>query len=500
MKITNVPDSEKTSELFTAKVNGVPVKACFARVSAMPFNCIWPGHQRDTAQTEEAAFISFSMDKAVEIELTFAKNFDEVIIRPVSKKVVPEVDCRVIKFTIEKVGQYSVEIDGIHNTLYIFADPEIDFSYGKDVIYYGPGVHHTGMIELTDGQTLYIDRDAVVYGAVRAINAANISIIGNGILDNSFAQRTDNTLLVAHDIARRNTDNDRYSPFLKTVPSDEPQNSVVGSSILKDRQSFIDFLSKWNMIDSPVQLYGCNNVELNGLIIRDSAGFTVTAANCENFMCDNVKIVGNWRYNSDGIDLFNSSSCVIRNSFLRTFDDSIALKGIIGWDKKSFANILVENCVVWNDWGRALEIGAETCADEYRDIVFRDCNVIHASHTAIDIQSCDRAWVHDVLYENINVEYSRYDLAEQYQHSDDEVYDEKHGKAALIGCCFGGENYYSNDRVKGRISNITFRNINAYADAEDFVPKINIQNHDDEHTVSDIVYDGIFVNGNKTKV
>ncbi len=499
MKITNVPDSEKTSELFTAKVNGVPVKTCFARVSAMPLNCVWPGHQRVLNQTEEAAFISFSMNETVDIELTAAKDFNEVVIRPLSKNVVPQIDGKTIKFKIENVGQYSVELDGIHNPLFIFADNDVDFSYDKDVIYYGPGVHHAGMIEMTDGQTLYIDRDAVVYGAVRAIKAKNIRIIGNGILDNSLTKRTDNTLLVAHDISRRNTEHDRYSPFLSTVPTEEPQNPVVGSSILTDRQSFREFLSRWNMIDSPVQLYGCENVELNGLIIRDSVGFTVTAANCENFVCDNVKIVGNWRYNSDGIDLFNSSDCIIRNSFLRTFDDSIVLKGIIGWDEKRYENILVENCVVWNDWGRALEIGAETCADEYKNIIFKNCDLIHSSAIAMDIQNCDRAQVHNVLYENINVEYSRYDLAEQYQNSDDEVYAKKHGEAVLICCCFGGT-YFSNDRIKGNISHITYRNINVYADIEDFKPKINICNYDNEHTVSDITYDGVFVNGKKIEL
>ena len=56
VKITNIPQEEMVSELYEIKLNGTPAKANFARVSAMPFNCTWPGHQRPLEQTEEAAF------------------------------------------------------------------------------------------------------------------------------------------------------------------------------------------------------------------------------------------------------------------------------------------------------------------------------------------------------------------------------------------------------------------------------------------------------------
>ncbi len=501
LKTTNIPSGEVVSSLFTAKINGKDVDPCFARVSAMPFNCVWPDHQRDISQTEEAAFISFSMSTPTEIELTAAREFEEVIIRPLSKGIKPKINGRTIRFTIEQAGQYSVELDGVHNPLFVFADPDSDFCVDiadENVIYYPAGVHHAGLIELTDGQTLYIDRGAVVYGWVRAISAKNIRIVGNGILDNSLEERTSNSLLVTQDIKRRDIAHDIYSPILRGVPCDEPSYPITGTSILKDTESFKEFQEKWNMVHSPIQLYGCKNAEVNGIIIRDSVGFTVTGANCDNLICDNLKLVGMWRYNSDGIDLFNSANCIIRNSFIRSFDDSIVLKGIAGWDERGYENILVENCVVWNDWGRALEIGAETCADEYKNIIFRNCDIIHSNGIMLDIQNCDRAWVHDVVFENINTEYSRYDCVAVYQQSDDMTYTERHGEAVLIACSFGGGTYFfSNDKQKGRISRITYRNIHVYADKEDFTPRIVMENNDDTHTVSDVVYDGIFVNGKK---
>ena len=52
---------------------------------------------------------------------------------------------------------------------------------------------------------------------------------------------------------------------------------------------------------------------------------------------------------------------------------------------------------VWCDWGSALELGAETCADEYSDILFADCDVIHATHVCMRTHNSDRAHVHDML-------------------------------------------------------------------------------------------------------
>ena len=98
------------------------------------------------------------------------------------------------------------------------------------------------------------------------------------------------------------------------------------------------------------------------------------------------KLIGLWRYNSDGIDICNSQEVTISNSFVRSFDDSIVLKGV-NWGKETYDqrpvhNVRASNLVVCCDWGQALEIGAETSAPEIAYVVFRAPDVIRNMHIA----------------------------------------------------------------------------------------------------------------------
>ena len=61
--------------------------------------------------------------------------------------------------------------------------------------------------------------------------------------------------------------------------------------------------------------------------MKDPAGWAAVPYYCNGVTFDNVKLIGFWRYNADGIDIVNSSNVTIKNSFLRTFDDCIAIKG-----------------------------------------------------------------------------------------------------------------------------------------------------------------------------
>ena len=114
-----------------------------------------------------------------------------------------------------------------------------------------------------------------------------------------------------------------------------------------------------------IALVRCRDVLVDGLVLRDPTSWTVIPANSEDVKINNLKLIGLWRYNSDGIDVVNSRNVTITNCFVRSFDDSIIIKGLKTYDQHPVHNVTVSGCVIWNDWGKALAIGPEVCAAHY---------------------------------------------------------------------------------------------------------------------------------------
>jgi len=54
-----------------------------------------------------------------------------------------------------------------------------------------------------------------------------------------------------------------------------------------------------------------------------------------------------------------------------------------GFHDRPVRNVRVHNNVIWCDWGRALEIGAETSAPEIANVRFQDCDIIRTTHIAM---------------------------------------------------------------------------------------------------------------------
>lgn len=223
-------------------------------------------------------------------------------------------------------------------------------------------------------------------------------------------------------------------------------------------------------------------------------------ADGEHIECQRLKTIGMWRYNSDGIDLFNSRYVRIADCFLRDFDDCVVLKGIKGWDTVDQHHIMVTGCTIWCDWGRGLEIGAETCADEYHDILWENCDLIHGAHIHIDLQNGDRAWVHDMLVKNIRCEYSHYDLLPVFQEDMSAPYPGygKFWQPDLIASpVYDGP--WSDDHLLGRASDVRFEDIQILSDADAPVPPCRFSGADSAHCNSGIVIENVSQNGVRLK-
>ena len=108
------------SDAYAVTLNGQPVEVREARCSAMPFNRPWPGKQRPFSQSESAPFVSFSTDEAVEVRVTPKRAFENALVRPLSRGVVPVREGEELVFTLTQAGSYVLELDGSHGVLHIF--------------------------------------------------------------------------------------------------------------------------------------------------------------------------------------------------------------------------------------------------------------------------------------------------------------------------------------------------------------------------------------------
>ena len=365
---------EPISQDYKVYVNGeeTPVYTC--RVSKHPYNLWWVGQQRPFDQSELSSYVNIISDEAIDIEVVVNYEYKDVMIRPYSKGVEFTDEDGKVKFTLKENGQYVFACDDLHNSLYIFNSKPITCDAPSSVThYFGPGIHFTGKVTLKSNESVYVDKDALVYGCIYAENAENIHIYGNGVFDDSGEER---------------------------FTSQCYENYTNGN----------------------IKFYDCKNVKIEGIGFKNSAIWCVNLFHCFDVVIDNIKVFGQWRYNTDGVDIVNCQDILLKNSFIHSFDDSVTIKGIDRYIGTDNANITTDNCVLWCDWGKTCEIGLETACREYKNIVFKNCDIIRGGNTFLDIQNGDCAEVHDIVFENINAEYNHCDEEPALQESYDKPY------------------------------------------------------------------------------
>lgn len=440
---------------YSVTVNGIECTAYACDVSSMPFNRFWPGYQRNKNQTEKAAFINFYSDDVVEIKVKYNGNMVSPIIRPSSKNISIKQDDECISFELTESGNYVFEPCGEHFALHIFFNKFKDKCNPKDATYYfGPGIHNPLLLNLKDNDIVYIHPEAVVFTSIYAENAKNIRIFGGGVLNNSCQERVDGGCHVKY-------------PY------------------------------------GNIRIWDSSDICIEDVILVDSSNFVLSLYNCKNILIDNVKLVGHWRYNTDGIDLVNSCGAIIRNCFVRSFDDGIVIKAI--GDCDICENILVENCVVWCGWGKTLELGLETAAKEYNNITFRNCDLIHNSTGAMAISNGHHANIHNISYENIGVEFQKTNRPQVMQNSDDDVYywDGKPYMENLIkltnwkmSVLYEKSNLSSIDEY-GYTHDIKYKNIYVYCDYDIDKLNISIVSETPDTPIENIKIENIYLNGKK---
>jgi len=405
-----LPD-EPAFEDCSVTVNGKPVFVFMATVnrSAPDWGIV----------SETVGFASFDFSGEARVTITAKENLKSVEIRPRSRAITSAIQNKTVSFTISQPCKLCLQWNGSdRRPLFLFADAIESYPGGipkpgqDKVRYFGPGVHQPGEIRPQSGETIYIAGGALVYGSIAADGVRGVRVLGRGILDGS----------------------------------------------------------RWKARETnPVAFTNCSDIEIRGIILRDSPLWTVVFRRCEHVTVANVKML-DYRKNTDGIDLVNCRHVTVEDCFVRNYDDSIIVKAL---DRDAdVEEITVRNCVIWCDWGFSLGVTYETRAAYIRGLLFQNCDVLHGMACAgvLGLKIGDRATVRDVCFDDIRVEDARVQLLKLVVDRD----------------------IFSKDLERGHIQGVVFRNIALTGGA--FVPS-TLSGFDADHCVEDVTFDNLRIHG-----
>ena len=255
--------------------------------------------------------------------------------------------------------------------------------------------------------------------------------------------------------------------------------TVSGCGIIDARCNASRTVNGFNLI-------GAKGFEIRDITVFNNTNWTFRIMNCEDFVVDNVKAVGEMPYNdendeNDAIHLVACRNGEVTRSFGYSWDDAFN----VGTDAPTFTgdtfNILVEDCIGWNTMpGNTFTIGWPVTGTAH-DIVFRDCVSIHSGtrngandRGAIGIHNSGNGTIRDVTLKNIHIE-------------DPQEY----GISIYLGFRGSVKEY-----DVGEIKNITLEDIYMHK-----TPPMNsrIRGYDAEHPVSGVTFRNIYLGDHKVE-
>jgi YfiH family protein len=240
------------------------------------------------------------------------------VVRPLSKGIVPrKVDNNTLEFELydRLHAKLSVEFDGIDHALFVFADPPEDPSKivrpgtgvydhptnsswsipgGTTALRFGPGMHDVGYRVLPSSiNKIYIAGGAVVYGAFD-VSASNVQITGRGTISG-----------------------------IKW-----PWRAIKSDGSHATGEVWVEGIKQLDL--------HCNGGVIEGITFADPSYYSISPNESQNLTFTDIKEVGGWRWNSDGVEPPQGSTA--QYVFLHCNDDGL---------KAYYSDITFRHAVLW---------------------------------------------------------------------------------------------------------------------------------------------------------
>lgn len=280
---------------------------------------------------------------------------------------------------IHQASSFGVKSDGVTlNTRSIQAAIDYISSHGGGVLELSVGRYLTGSIFLKDNVELRLLEGAVLvgstnpydydmvegyYGLLLAKGQKNISVKGKGVIDGRGFDCALNFLNLVHlGLLEDTTKNDRVTKRPKLIYFRE-----------------------------------CENVEIEGVNLRNSAEWTLVTDQCENLTISGILLDSKNYWNNDGLDIVDCRHVLIKDSFIDASDDAICFKSHSA--EHLCEDIEVRNCVARSS-ASGFKFGTVSKGG-FKNIRIINNKVYDTHRSAITIQSVDGGEVENILVDNL---------------------------------------------------------------------------------------------------
>ncbi len=345
--------------------------------------------------------LAFNGKKPLSVEVNVPRLINSFTISPKIKRINGIKKGNTLSFSIQQPGYIVLQVDSL-GYLFLLIDsvqknnPSIHkgnviniMDYGVDstgknlgtkqiqqaiddvsssanrILYFPGGEYLTGQLNIKSNVHIYLEPGAVIKGSNKVIDYSesllrfdhvkNITIRGYGTIDGSGWEGL-----------RRNGGKELYLLYMSQ----------------------------------------CENISIIGTVLRDPCFWNTRVFKSTRIHLRNLKIINNcpqlnWT-NTDGVDFDSSTYCDLFNAIMYTGDDNIVVKGLDTTGQYNTMHIRFENVIGISNSATA-KIGTETCVKYFRDIEFKDIDVIRCKR-AIVISGFDSSDIRDIRFSGFRVE------------------------------------------------------------------------------------------------
>lgn len=246
----------------------------------------------------------------------------------------------------------------------------------------------SGSIILKSNVELHVSKKAILLGStnpnnyevinrwkalVMADSAINISISGKGVIDGQGYQLA------------LNIDSLFYIGKIDSADYEFPEKRP-----------------KVTLRPQVIEFVNCNNINVSGITIRNSASWVQSYYMCTNLTIDGIRVESDTYWNNDGIDIIDCQKVRITNSYINASDDGICLKsyGRVRHGRPFCDSIYIANCIVRSS-ASAIKFGTASFGG-FKNVTIEKIKVFDTFRSAIALESYGNGVLEKILIKDIH--------------------------------------------------------------------------------------------------